>query len=126
MLEINLEKVSGCMETTKEYLRPSSVVITLPDPKSMKVGTDGQKGGTFQWRTETHEHPSFEIRFKGQNPVDNTQDKSFKGDDLTPVVVRLNELGDYLYEVRQMDAKGNVITSGPHKFSVRECDGCHP
>ncbi len=114
------------METSEESLRPSSVVMTLPDPKSMKVCADGQIGGTFQWRTETHDHPSFEIRFRGENPVDDDQDRSFPGDDMKPVVIRLNKLGNYEYDIYQKGAKGDPVSSGPHPFSVRECKGCNP
>ena len=114
------------MESNQEQLRPSGVVMTLPDPKSKKVCIDGQQGGTFQWRTETHEHSSFEIRFRGSNPVDDTPNQSFNGDDLNPVVIRLKRLGYYEYEICQTDAKGHATTSGPHTFSVHVCHGCYP
>ena len=114
------------MESQKEYLRPSSVMMTLPDPESKKFCFDGQQGGTFQWRTETHEHPMFEIRFIGHNPSDDDLGKCFRGDDVTPVVIRLNKVGDYQYDICQMSAKGGSVTSGPHQFSVHECKGCPP
>ena len=114
------------MEQTTGFLRPSGTVMTLPDPTSKKVCVDGQKGGTFQWRTETHDHPKFEIRFRGPNPTDEAVDKSFSGDDLSPVVIRLNATGDYYYDICQMDAQGGAVTSGPHTFSVHLCTGCRP
>lgn len=114
------------MEAESEYLRPTGVVMTLPDPRSKQYAMDGQQGGTCQWRTETHDHPTFEIRFKGPNPFDEIVDKGFGGSDLAPVVLRLNNLGSFRYDVFQMNANGDVSKSGPHTFNVRECRGCNP
>ena len=100
--------------------------MTLPDPRSRKYATDGQQGGTFEWRTETHDHPTFEIRFDGPNPVDEIPDRSFKGSDLSPVVLRLNNTGEFRYQVWQMDATDGVVKTGPFPFNVRPCRGCPP
>ena len=114
------------MQAENEYLRPAGVVMTLPDPRSKKYAMDGQRGGTCQWRTETHDHPTFEISFEGLNPFDEVTDQIFRGSDLAPVVLRLNSLGEFRYNILQMGVNGEVSKSGPHTFNVRECRGCNP
>ena len=112
---------------TREYLRPTSVVLTVPDPDDLKCVTDVQQGGTMQWRTETHAYPSFEIRFVGKNPQDDVLNSVFSGTDTAPVVLRLHNTGDvFTYTLEQFKKDGTWLHGGEHQFSVRTCNGCHP
>ena len=78
--------------------RPSSTIITLPDPDQMAVAFE--HGGTLQWRTDSHRYLNFRIEFEGPNPESGTSDTAFDGTDIQPVVIKLNQLGDsYKYYV---------------------------
>ena len=105
--------------------RPSSGVITLPDPDDMPFSIHAEKGGTLQWRTETHNYPEFEIRFQGPNPSNAENNLVLKGSDVKPVVIRLNTIGEnYKYTIRRIKKDGACIDSGPVMFNVRICVGC--
>jgi hypothetical protein len=106
--------------------RPSSTVITVPDPDNMPVSSNVEKGGTIEWRTDTHNYPNFEIRFQGANPFDTTPDLVLTGSDEKPVIMRLNTLGhDYAYKVRHHHKKDRSHRdTGVFKFNVNPCRGC--
>ena len=113
---------------SKSYRRPFCAVITVPDPDNMPVASHAQKGGTLQWRTDKHNYPKFEIRFKGPNPFDPKQDDLvLAGSDVTPVVIRLNTVRDgYQYTVRHIANDGTCTDTGPFTFNVHGCPGCLP
>jgi hypothetical protein len=121
------QRVSAIMTTYSEpYSRPLSEVITIPDPDLVPVLHHAQKGGTLQWRTETHNYPKFEIRFQGANPHDEEKDKILAGTDLKPVTIRLNIVGDYGYEVWHYRHDGTFKRHGTRKFRVSPCGDCPP
>lgn len=112
---------------TTSYSRPSCTVVTVPDPDNMPVSTHAQKGGTLQWRTDTHNYPSFEIRFIGANPFDGEQDVILLGSQDKPVVIRLDTVKDgYQYTVRHFKKDGTCVDTGVFLFNVHPCPGCPP
>jgi hypothetical protein len=109
----------------KSESRPACMVITIPDPDNMPVSAHAERGGTLQWRTETHRYPEFEIRFQGSNPFNAEKDLVLKGSDDKPVVLRLNTVGEnYKYTIRHINKDGTCVDSGPRMFNVRICIGC--
>jgi hypothetical protein len=111
----------------KSYSRPSCTVVTVPDPDNMPVSMHVQKGGTLQWRTDTHNYPNFEIRFKGSNPFNEEQDLVLQGSDDEPVIMRLNTVkDDYFYIVRHFRKDGTCVDTGTFMFNVHPCPGCPP
>ena len=109
----------------KSESRPACMVITIPDPDNIPVSAHAEKGGTLQWRTETHRYPGFEIRFEGPNPFNEEKDLVLKGSDVKPVVMRLNTIGEnYKYAIRHIKKDGTCVDSGPRMFNVRICVGC--
>jgi hypothetical protein len=109
-----------------EFHRPLSTVVTVPDPDNMPVSAHGEKGGTLQWRTDTHAYPEFEIRFHGANPANEHKDHILKGSDIQPVVIRLDVIGDYQYTIRHYKKDRTCTDTGPVTFSVVRCLGCPP
>jgi hypothetical protein len=117
------------MTTAEKYARPSSVVVTVPDPDTTAVASYAEKGGTLQWRTDTHNYPEFEIQFIGPNPCNDNADDVFRGSDLEPVVMRLDldMIGEeYQYMVRHFHKDGTSKDTGPFLLRVTPCRGCPP
>jgi hypothetical protein len=117
------------MTTADKYARPSSVVVTVPDPDTTAVASHAEKGGTLQWRTDTHNYPEFEIQFIGPNPSNGNADEVFRGSDIEPVVIRLDldVVGeDYQYKVRHFHKDGTSKDTGPFLLRVTPCRGCPP
>jgi hypothetical protein len=111
----------------KSYSRPSSAVITIPDPDGMPFSTHVEQGGTLQWRTDTHNYPDFVIEFQGANPFDEVPNQKFSGSDEKPVVLRLNTVGNnYRYKVQHIKKDGTSKDTGPVEFSVIHCPLCPP
>lgn len=107
------------------YSRPFCSVITVPDPDRMPVAAHVEQGGTLQFRTDTHKYTTFEIRFQGPNPFDETQNEVFAGSDVQPVVGRLMKVGtEYKYTVRHFKDDGTSVDSGTFAFNVNPCRGC--
>jgi hypothetical protein len=116
------------MTTAKKYARPSSIVVTVPDPDRTSVASHAEKGGTLQWRTDTHNYPNFEIQFIGPNPSNGNTNEVFRGSDITPVVIRLDIVrDDYQYKVRHFHKDGSSSKdTGPFLLRVTPCKGCPP
>jgi hypothetical protein len=116
------------MSTQPEsYSRPSCTVVTVPDPDNMPVSAHAQKGGTLQWRTDTHNYPNFEIWFIGANPFDNKQNVVIAGSEDNPVIIYLDTVkDDYQYKVRHFKKDGTWVDTGTFMFNVHPCPGCPP
>ena len=114
------------MTTKGKSGRPLSAVITVPDPDNKSFSNHAHRGGTMQWRTESHRYSRFEIRFHGANPFNSEVDKVFGGTDVKPVVVRLNRLGEIKYTVRHYPPKGPYVDSGPFSAVITICPACPP
>ncbi len=117
------------MTTDKKFARPSSVVVTVPDPDATIVASHAEKGGTLQWRTDTHSYPEFEIEFIGPNPSNGNANEIFSGSDTEPVVIRLDAdiVGEeYQYKIRQYHKDGTFKETGPFLLRVTPCRGCPP
>jgi hypothetical protein len=113
------------MTTNSEpYSRPLCAVITIPDPDIMPVASHAEQGGTLQWRADTHNYPGFEIRFQGPNPFNSDKDLILTGDDLQPVTIRLNTVGDYEYTIWHYKKDGTIKRTPRRKFRVTPCGGC--
>jgi hypothetical protein len=107
------------------YSRPLCEVITVPDPDIMPVASHVEQGGTLQWRTDTHNYPKFEIRFAGANPFNADKDLILTGDDLKPVTIRLNTVGDYEYVIWHYKKDGTCRPIQQHMlFHVTPCGLC--
>ena len=112
------------MTTNSEPHRPLCAVITIPDPDIMPVASHVEQGGTLQWRTDTHNHPRFEIRFEGANPSNADKNLILTGDDLQPVTIRLNTVGDYVYEIWHYRKDGTCRRHPRFEFHVTPCGLC--
>jgi hypothetical protein len=114
----------------KSDSRPSSRVLTLPDPENMPFSTHAEQGGTLQWRIDSHNYPEFEIRFQGPNPSNANKNLVLKGSDARPVVLRLKTIGVYKYTVRHIKKDGTSPDPGPVLQPVLSiivhCVGCPP
>ena len=111
---------------SEPFSRPISTVITVPDPDAMPVSSHAEKGGTLQWRTDTHNYPKFEIRFQGANPFNADMNQILSGDDLQPVTIRLKTVGDFEYTIRHYKKDGSSKDIVRQKFRVTPCTGCPP
>jgi hypothetical protein len=109
---------------TDKFDRPSSTVITIPDPDNMPVSVHAEQGGTHQWRTDTHNYPQFKIRFPNYNPFNDYTNQTFDGSNVKPVVLPLKNVGNFEYTVQQMKEDGTCKDSGPFLFYVYPCKGC--
>jgi len=114
------------MPNVPKYDRPSNLVITVPDPDNMPVSSYAEKGGTLQWRTDTHQYPNFEIRFQGSNPSNARKNLVLKGSDVQPVVLRLKTTGAFKYTIRHIKKDGTHVDIGPINANVHPCPGCPP
>jgi hypothetical protein len=113
------------MPNTPKFHKPLSTVITVPDPSNMSVSAHAEQGGTFEWRTDSHQYPEFEVRFQGPNPSNEQKDLVLQGSDLQPVVMRLNTVGNYQYMIRHKNnTTGNQKDTGPYPGNVNPCRGC--
>jgi hypothetical protein len=107
------------------YHRPACLVITMPDPDNMPVSSnDAEQGGILQWRTDTHNYPQFKIQFPDGNPLNHLKNQTYEGSDEEPVVLRLNNVGEFKYTVQQTKGDGTCKDSGPFLCYVYPCKGC--
>ncbi len=114
------------MTTNNKFSRPFSTVMTVPDPDNMSVASHAEQSGTFQWRTDTHNYPNFEVRFIGPNPSNGEDDLILPGSDTEPVIIRLNTVDDYRYGIRHYGKDGDFKDTGPFLLRVNPCNGCPP
>jgi hypothetical protein len=122
---ISSQRASITMATKND--RPLSIVITVPDPDNMSVSDRAEEGGTLQWRTESHQYPEFEIRFKGPNPFNTETNLILKGSDAKPVVehIKAESKGVYSYQVRHIKKDGSFKDTEVRRFVIH-CIGCPP
>jgi hypothetical protein len=109
---------------TGKFDKPLSTISTVPDPDNMPASIHAEQGGTHQWRTDTHNYPQFQIQFPNGNPFDDLENQSYDGSDEEPVVLRLNNVGTFNYNVQQKKKDGTCLDSGPFLFYVYPCKGC--
>jgi len=120
------------MAIKKSTSKPVSVKFTTPDPDNPK-SFHAEVGGQATWTSNTPRYPKFEIRFKGNNPSNNTKNAKFSGANEQSVVLPLISEGQFYYSIRHIQTDGNHKVTGPFslgvapggQFSVR-CGACPP
>jgi len=105
------------MKATNEQVstKPSSIVITVPDPDTFPVTTYGDLGGTIEFRSDAPNYPHFEIQFAGNNPEDSLIDRTFVGTNDSPLMITINKEGAFTYWV-------TYLTDEAHQYRMNHPD----
>lgn len=117
------------MPTKKKYLRPTHVVITLPDPDALTSSSHAEVGGRMEWRCETANYPGFDIVFGEKNPFNHEKNYEAHGTIDEPVVRIVKNVGKYPYTVRHHPPPGSggeAVETGPAMAIGWKCEGCPP
>jgi hypothetical protein len=105
--------------------KPTSAVITVPDPDNSPSFVHVEEGGTLQWRNDSYNYPDFEVEFIGANPTDDKSNAILTGSNLKPVVIHAKTPGKYRYKIRHKKTDGSESVWGPiHAYVVPCTDDC--
>jgi hypothetical protein len=105
--------------------KPTSAVITVPDPDNSPSFVHVEEGGTLQWRNDSYNYPDFEVEFIGANPADDKSNAILTGNNLKPVVIHAKTPGKYRYKIRHKKGDGSESVWGPiHAYVVPCTDDC--
>jgi len=113
------------MTDIREDRRPTSAVVTLPDPDNTHASSHAEVGGTLLFRSENPRYPKFRVKFPKGNPANKAVGHVFEGSIDKPLVLYAQNEGDFEYEVEYVDQNGKmvpVIVIGASR--IQRCQSC--
>ena len=111
------------MTMTKKH-KPTSAVVTLPDPEGKPICHHAEEGGTLEIRSESVDYPTFEVKITG---APHKFPSPLTGSTSKPVVIPIppKSEGQYSVAVTHQHGDGTQTAADQNfNFSVHPCNGC--